>query len=117
MLKASQPAVSLPVFWLRLPTEDVPLSLGSRTIPVPQLPASNRHSSQELNPSCYLFNSSTNSADRLTHSPAYNIRHGPHRKHFSSVSVQLLPWKCACLRSDSNVLFNCIKALKVLVFS
>jgi hypothetical protein len=33
----SELAISSSVFWQRLPTADVPLLLGSRTMPVPQL--------------------------------------------------------------------------------
>jgi hypothetical protein len=39
------------VAWYRLTTADIPLSLGSRTVSVPHLPASNSCSSQGLNPS------------------------------------------------------------------
>jgi hypothetical protein len=63
-LKPSQPAVSSPTFWQRLPTPDVPLPLGSRTVPVPQLPTSNSNSSQGLN---------RNSP--LTHQPTHSISH------------------------------------------
>jgi hypothetical protein len=59
--RSSQPAVSSPVIvLLRLPTADVPLPLGSRTIAVPQLPASNSNSSQGLNRSSPLTHSLTN---------------------------------------------------------
>jgi hypothetical protein len=60
-LKSSQRALSSPVFWQRFPTAVVPLPLGSRTVPVPQLPVSHSNSSQELNPSGYLTDSATNS--------------------------------------------------------
>jgi hypothetical protein len=58
-----QPAVFSPVVaWQRLWTAEFPLSLGFRTIPVSQLPASNNNSSQRLNLS-YLTNA-------ITHQPA-----------------------------------------------
>jgi hypothetical protein len=44
----------LAVAWQRLAMVDVPLTLGSRPIPVPQLPASNSNSSLGLNGSCPL---------------------------------------------------------------
>jgi hypothetical protein len=53
---------SLAVARWRLPTADVPLPLGSRTVPVPQLPASHSNSSQRLNPSGYLTH-----ADSITY--------------------------------------------------
>jgi hypothetical protein len=63
---SSQPAVSSPVVvWQRLPTTDVPLPLCSRTIPVPQLPASNSNSSQRLNRSSPLTHSLTNQLTSL----------------------------------------------------
>jgi hypothetical protein len=49
----------------RLPTADIPLTLGSRTIPVLHLPASNSNSSQRLN-----YSSLTNS---LTHQPTLHF--------------------------------------------
>jgi hypothetical protein len=58
---SSQPAVSSAVFWKRLPTANVPLPLGSRTVSVSQLPASNSNSSQRLNSSSPVTYSSTNS--------------------------------------------------------
>jgi hypothetical protein len=55
--RSSQSAVSSPVVaWELLPTADVPLTLGFRTIPVPQLPASNSNGSQGLNLSSSLTN-------------------------------------------------------------
>jgi hypothetical protein len=61
-------AVSSPVvIWLQHPAVDVPHTLGSWTIPVPQLPASNSISSQWLNCSsvthqpAFLFSALTNS--------------------------------------------------------
>jgi hypothetical protein len=57
--KSSQSAVSLSVVACqRLPTADVPLTLGSRNIPVPQLPASNSNGSQQLNCSSLIVNRS-----------------------------------------------------------
>jgi hypothetical protein len=48
--KSPQTAVSSPVVaWWRLSTADIPLPLGSQTVPVPQLSASHSHSSQRLN--------------------------------------------------------------------
>jgi hypothetical protein len=47
-----------------LPTADVPLPLGSRTVPGSRLPHSKSSSSQHLNPSSPLTNSLTNS---ITH--------------------------------------------------
>jgi hypothetical protein len=53
--KCSQSAMSSQVVvWYRLPTMDVPLPLFSRTIPVPQLPASHSNSSHGLNCSSSL---------------------------------------------------------------
>jgi hypothetical protein len=57
-----QSALSSPVVaWRRLSTADVYLSLSSRTIPVPQLPASNSSGSQGLNCIRPLTNLLTNS--------------------------------------------------------
>jgi hypothetical protein len=68
----------------------------------PQLPASHSNSSQKLNPSSPLTNSLTyQPTNLLTHWLVLftTSRHRPHRKHLSSVAVQLLPWRHACLRS------------------
>jgi hypothetical protein len=64
-LKSSQPAVSS-----RLPTADVPLSLGSRTIQVTQLSASQGNSSQRLYCSSPLTDWLT---DWLTHSLTHSL--------------------------------------------
>jgi hypothetical protein len=62
-------------------------SSGFPNSPRPQLPASNSNSSQQLNPSGYLTNSLTNSS--LTNL-LITSRLGSHKKHHSSVAVQLL---------------------------
>jgi hypothetical protein len=49
------------VVWSRLPTEEVPLAVGFRTVPMPQLHAFKSNSSQRLNRSSSLTNSPTNS--------------------------------------------------------
>jgi hypothetical protein len=59
-LKSSQPAVSSPVLSWRFPTADISLPLGSRTVPLPQVPASNSNSSQGLNRCSPLTNLLTN---------------------------------------------------------
>jgi hypothetical protein len=90
----------------RLLTADVPLPLGSRTVPVPLLAASNSNSSQELNRSSPLTNSMTNQLNPLhylsliallitsldrphrQHCPSFVVQsllNGPRRKHNSSV--------------------------------
>jgi hypothetical protein len=82
-IKSSQPAQSSPVVaWWRLPTADVPLTLGSRTIPMPELPASHSHSSQRLNRSSPLTDCSP-----VHFTPLYSLTswHGPSRKHRFSV--------------------------------
>jgi hypothetical protein len=56
------------VFWQRFLTVDLSLSLGSRTDPVPQLPASKSNSSQGLNRSNPLSDSHS-----LTHSPTKSL--------------------------------------------
>jgi hypothetical protein len=78
-----------------------PVTLGSRTIPVLQLPTSNSNSSQGLNCST-ITHSLTNQLFTSLHwhctalhsfSPTVLIitsRYGPHRKQLFSVSVQLL---------------------------
>jgi hypothetical protein len=89
--KPSECAASSPVIaWLQLPVADFPL-----TIPVPQLPASNRNISQWMNWSS-LTNSPTNSSFpclALTRSLIVLLitsQHRPHRKHHSSIAVQFL---------------------------
>jgi hypothetical protein len=47
--KSSQSAMSSPVSWQQLKTANVPLPLGSRNVPVPELPASHRNSSKRPN--------------------------------------------------------------------
>jgi hypothetical protein len=95
--KSSQSAVSSSVVWQRHPMTDLPLTLGSRTITVPQLPASNSNSSQRPNCSSPLIDCTpTNSL----HSIVLNCteltvllvtsRHGPHRKHKSSIAVSIV---------------------------
>jgi hypothetical protein len=66
------------------------LFCGFPNSPRPQLPASNSNNSRQLNPSSLLTHS-------LTHSPTNSSlvlfvtsRHGPHRRHRSSVAKQLL---------------------------
>jgi hypothetical protein len=96
---------------------EVLLILGSWTVLVPQLPASNSNSSQRLNPSSPLTHSLTNSL-HSTHSltgfvhltpttyssdslycssqlvPLIISRHGPWRKHRSSVAYHCLIRVC-----------------------
>jgi hypothetical protein len=90
---------------------DVPLTLGSRSAPVPQLPASNSNSSQGLHRSSPLTSSVTHQSTRstplhstelqlkalhfpplhsLTNCPGYNI---------SARTLQKTPFLCCC--------FNC----------
>jgi hypothetical protein len=54
------------VVWQQLSTGEVPLPLGSRNIPVSQLPASHNNSSQGLNSSCPLTHSLTNQLLHVT---------------------------------------------------
>jgi hypothetical protein len=87
---------SLTVAWNRLKAADVPLPLSSRTV---------------LDLRYQLLTAIAHNnwiraviSLTLTHQPTETklsclYRHGPHRKHHSSVSVQLLPWKHTCLRS------------------
>jgi hypothetical protein len=76
--------------YLRLPTADIPLPLGSRITPVPQLPASNSKSSQGLNRRNPLTYSPTNSR----HFNQFNLANStdclliiPHRKYRSNSSI------------------------------
>jgi hypothetical protein len=84
---------------------------GSRPIPVPQLPAFNSNNSQRLNCSSPLAHSLTHRLAPL-HCTVLTLtvvvitsRHGLHRKHLSSVAVQLLlvrnllPSSGRCLQS------------------
>jgi hypothetical protein len=80
------PMSSLVVAWYRLSTADAPLILGSRTIPMPQLPASNSNSSQRLNRSSPLTDSLINQLTPRHSAQLYCLlitRHGPHREHRS----------------------------------
>jgi hypothetical protein len=106
--KSSQSAASSPVVaQYRLPTADVPLALGSRTILMPQLPASNSNSSQGLNHNSPLTHSLTNQLAPLHSLTELNLvgwviqpRSGPNRKHCSSVNVggvvSRVPWQRHC---------------------
>jgi hypothetical protein len=84
------------VAWYRLPMADVSFPLGYRTVSVPTLPASNSNGSQQLNRCSPLTHSLTHQPtdSSPTNYPAYNILHGPHRKHCSIIAVQL-SWKHA----------------------
>jgi hypothetical protein len=122
--------VSSPVVaWKRLSTADVSLPLGSRTIPMPQLPASN-NSSQRLNCSSHLIahrhtHSTVLNCTALINCSAYNIlartaqktqflcccihccvrshQRGPHRKHRFPASplteARNLPTNGRCFQS------------------
>jgi hypothetical protein len=74
---------SLAVAWQRLPTVDVSLPLGSRTVPVPQVPASQSNNSEQLNPSGYLIKS-------LTHQPTKWLL----TCHAYNISAQKTPFFC-----------------------
>jgi hypothetical protein len=88
-IKTSHSSVSSPaVAWYRLLTADVHLTLGSRAISVPQLPASKSNSSQQLNCSSPMTDCSPVHFTPL-YSTARNSlivlliisKHGPQRKH------------------------------------
>jgi hypothetical protein len=65
--KSSQSALSSPVIvWQQLPVVVFPLTLGSRTIPVPQLSASSSNKLQGLNRSSPLTNSPAHQPTRST---------------------------------------------------
>jgi hypothetical protein len=87
-------ASSLAIAWEWLSTVDVPLTLGFQTIPVPQLPASNSSTSQGLNRSSPLTLSLTTQLTPLHWLSLIALlitsRHRSHRKHRSSVPIQLL---------------------------
>jgi hypothetical protein len=90
----------LAVAWYRLPTADVTLTLGSRTVPMPQLPASQSNSSKRLNCSSVLTHSLTHSLrnSSLTDWTVLLItsRHGP-----TENTVLLL--LCNCCRGNMLV--------------
>jgi hypothetical protein len=85
----------LAVAWQRLQTADVNLTLGSRTIPVPRLPASKCNSSQRLNCSSltnsqvggHLTPTSSSSLDTHTHTHTHYITHSKYHCYYSTHKV------------------------------
>jgi hypothetical protein len=84
----------------RLPTADVSFPLGSRMVPGLSYQFLTATAQYDWTPAV-LSNSLTNQLNWLTNSSLTVLisRHGPVRKHRSSVAVQLLPRKHTCLRS------------------
>jgi hypothetical protein len=101
------------IAWLWLPMADIPLALGSRTVPLSQLPASNSNSSQWLNCSITLIDSLTKQllftslTDWLTDCSSQLVplitTWTTQKTPFLIVVVQLLPWEQICLRSCYSV--------------
>jgi hypothetical protein len=69
--KSSQPVVFSPVVvWQRFPTASSPLTLGSRNIRLPQLPASKSNGLQGLNCSSDCSQAHQTTLHRLTAAPS-----------------------------------------------
>jgi hypothetical protein len=98
---------------------DVPLTLASQTIRVPQLPASNSNGSQGLNLSSSLTNSLSHQTTTSLHFtslhstalhslivPLITHRHRLHRKHRSFVAAPIVV--CAAIGVDhtENIAFQ-----------
>jgi hypothetical protein len=103
--------VSSPVVaWYRLPTADVPFILDSRTISVPEQPASHNNSSQGLNCSSHLTKLTAQQltslhCTQLSWTPLIALiitrGHGPHRKYRPYVVVSIVA--CAAIGADCVV--------------
>jgi hypothetical protein len=83
------------VAWYRLPTADVPLTLDTQTVPLPQVQASNNNSSHQ--PNCSSLMTSPTHLTPLCLTELHSVTvllitsgHSPHRKHYSSVVVSFI---------------------------